>query len=277
MSYVNRSRGFLVLFVFIIASLAARAGAQTYFVDITCVYKGDKYFYSQKTVLNKLKTYDGYIKNDAGREREIIFNATLGKRKSESNFLLQYQFELAELKGGSLSPLKKMSGAKSFFKQSKPKQKSNPKPPLQLQADIMIPLNKKLLVGHGNDWKVYIKLRRKGNDKKPEGPIGDYQIISEIFYYGKTFPIKLVGKQGSQMSYVGNIFISGALHKFILSIYTSRLSVNNNFNLQYNLRITADDKRAVSARGKTNLFPGAKSKIIAKGKNWKYSLRGLKF
>ncbi|MCK5357586.1 MAG: hypothetical protein KAJ48_04260, partial [Elusimicrobiales bacterium] len=74
-----------------------------------------------------------------------------------------------------------------------------------------------------------------------------------------------------------NIFISGALHKFMLSIFTGRLSVNNNFNLQYNFRITANDKRAVSARGKTNLFPGAKLKTIAKGKNWKYSLRGLKF
>ena len=41
--------------------MAVNANAQTYFLDGTCVYEGDKYFYSQKAVLEKQNTFIGKI------------------------------------------------------------------------------------------------------------------------------------------------------------------------------------------------------------------------
>lgn len=277
MNYITGFYRFFILFVFITVGLAVHANAQAYYVDIICVYEGEKFVYSQKAILNKQSTYAGVITGDNDDNRKIIFNALLVKR-GKNKFLLQYQFELAGLKSED-SPRVKMKNANTFFKQSRVKRMNNlsQKPPFQLQADIMMPLNKKLLAGYGNGCKFYIKLRQKGNNEKPKGTVGDYQIISEFLYEGNSFPVKVVVNPGTQSNYIAYMNINGTLHKFSLNILPGELSLDDGLNFSYSFFLRVNSKRIVSAKGKVELFPGAKAKVIAKGKNWKYKVRVLAF
>ncbi|MBU2574141.1 MAG: hypothetical protein KKH28_08715 [Elusimicrobia bacterium] len=166
---------FLLAFLLIPACAPAQS-AGTHTVALTVVYKGDTYSFSQAAEEGRQSSFSGQVSNAGGTARALIFNSTL-TGEGNGTFRLQYTLEVGA-EGG------------------------NGKPPVQLQADVLMLPNRKLLAAEGGDWKVYLKIKARAVKNESRRSAKDCRITANAVLAGLDIPLRLVVSPGTQASYV---------------------------------------------------------------------------
>ena len=224
--------------------------ADTHTVDLSVVYKGDTYSFAQAAEEGSQSTFSGQVSNGNGTERSLIFNSMI-RREGDGNFRLQYQVEL----GGP--------GGKG-------------KPPVQLQADFMLPPNRRVLAAQGGDWKVYLKIKARAVKNVNTPSAKDSRITANAVLTGMPLPLSLIVSPGTQSSYVATIEKNGMPYNYVLNLLAGQPDRAGEFTLQYQLNFKGTGTDAVQTSGETRLKPGSRLKTAAKGDNWQLEVRAAK-
>ncbi len=241
---------FSVLFLFLTLACAPAKSAGPRAVDLTVVYKGETYSFSQAAEEGRQSSFSGQVQNEGGTARSLVLNSTLTGEGS-GNFRLQYLLELGAPQGRG-------------------------KPPVQLQADLIIPPNRKELTAEGADWKVYLKVRDRAVTTKQEPAAKDCRITANAILAGLDLPLKLVVSPGTQASYITHIEKDGTQYNYSITLLAGQPDSSGEFTLQYQLNLRTPGSDLVKTSGETRLKPATRLKTIAKGNNWQLAVRASK-
>jgi hypothetical protein len=235
-----------VLAAALLLPAAARAAA-TRNVELTVVYKGAEYSFTQAAEEGRQNGFSGQVQNAAGGERALIFNSLLA-REGSGDYRLQYHVELGDEKPGG-------------------------RPPVQVQADIVVPPNRKELAAEGADWKVYLKVKAQAVKDEGLRTSADSQVTANARVRGLDLPLRLLIAPGTQATYVASLDRDGTPYTYSLSLLSGRPDAAGRFAVQYALQLRTPGKTVVKAEGEAQLKPGARLKTAAAGGDWKLELR----
>jgi hypothetical protein len=240
----------LIFAVFFTLGRGAAHAAGTRNVELTIIYKGETYSFTQAAEEGRPGAFSGEVQNARGGARALIFNSTLA-REGSGDYRLQYQAELGDEKPGG-------------------------RPPVQVQADIVLPPNRKELTAEGADWKLYLKIKAQAVKDEGRRTAADAQVTANAKVYGLELPLRLMISPGTQATYVAALDKDGTPYAYSLSLLAGRPDAAGRFTLQYALQLKTPGREVVKASGETTLKPGAKLKTAAAGNAWKLELRASK-
>ena len=237
------------LLLFLTCAPVKSAGTHT--VELTVVYKGETYSFSQAAEEGRESAFSGQVQNEGGTARSLILNSQLTGEGS-GDFRLQYTLELGAIGG-------------------------NGKPPVRLQADLVMASNRKELVAEGSDWKVYLKIKARAVKNEKKYSALDSQITANASAAGLAIPLRLLISPGTQASYSAAIEKKGTQYSYMFALSAGQPENSGEFALHYQLNLRTPDGELVNTSGETRLKPGARLKTAAKGGNWQLGLRASKY
>lgn len=234
----------------LLLSCGAAQAAGTRNVELTVIYKGGTYSFTQAAEEGRQDSFSGQVQGEGGAARALIFNSLLA-REGSGDYRLQYQVELGDERPGG-------------------------RPPVQLQADIVLPPNRKELSAEGADWKVYIKVKAQAVKNESKRTASDCRVTANAKIYGLDIPLKLMISPGTQASYAASLQKNGAPCSYSLSLLAGKPDAAGRFTVQYALQLRTPGRDLVKAEGEAALKPGARLKKTAAGNAWKLELGASK-
>jgi hypothetical protein len=234
----------------VLPALTPAKAAGTRNVELTMIYKGETYSFTQAEEEGRQSTFSGRVQNEGGTARSLSFNSLLTMEGS-GEYRLQYMAELGAAQ-------------------------DNGKSPVQLQADIVIPPNRDILAAEGADWKVHIKIKaqavKNGNKRVATGS----RVTADASISGLDMPLRLMISPGTQASYTAVLEKEGTPYVYSLSLLSGSPDAAGRFSVQYQLTLRTPGREVLGTAGETVLKPGARPKTAATGNGWKLELKAAR-
>ncbi|MFC1679353.1 hypothetical protein ACFL2T_04000 [Elusimicrobiota bacterium] len=237
------------------AQARPRKKGRSYNVTLRVKYRGKWYTYDHYTKRGMANSVDR-IRSEDGKSRDLIWNTVVSKHgKDRSRLSLQYQLEFGALTKRGKSPI-------------------------QIQAQVIVPKGREVLLAKGYGWKVLTTVGRASEENDEEEapakyPGGNYVVQARVTHLGKTYYVRKAIEPGTQSNFVGSVRAKKAKER--LMIINSLLSDDQGgISMQYQTEFSQTTRNVIfQVQGETKLQNGVE-KLVKKGRKWELKLKATR-